>query len=123
MASTNKISILLLNPPFRETIIRDNYCCFTSKSGYVWPPIDLLYLSGIFNHSKIKVAVIDAVVEHLSWKQVEERVSKERPKIIISLTGTVSFREDMEELNQIKKISSSKIYILEHPCLQTGIFS
>ena len=57
-----KKTILLLNPPYRELIIRDNYCCYTSKSGYLWPPVDLLYLSGIL--SKVpgtSIHFVDAV--------------------------------------------------------------
>jgi radical SAM superfamily enzyme YgiQ (UPF0313 family) len=123
MASTNKVSVLLLNPPFRETIIRDNYCCFTSKSGYIWPPVDLLYLSGILNNENIETTVIDAVVDNLTWEQVEEKIYEDKPKIIISLTGTASFREDMTGLRRIKEIYSPSIYILGNaPAFKPKLF-
>ena len=105
----NKIRILLLNPPYKEKIIRDNYCCLTSKADYIWPPIDLLYLSGILNNKKAKLKVIDAVAENFSWEQVFLEIEKFFPHIIISLTGTVSYKED---LLYLAKIKNSKIYLI-----------
>lgn len=102
-------NILLLNPPYKELIIRDNYCCFTSKSGYIWPPVDLLYLSGILKSKNTKVEVIDAVVNNLKWKDVLRKIKISKPNIIISLTGTVSFKDDLEGLSKIKK---SEIYLV-----------
>jgi radical SAM superfamily enzyme YgiQ (UPF0313 family) len=101
--------ILLLNPPYKEPIIRDNYCCFTSKSGYIWPPVDLLYLSGILRSKKTEVEVIDAVINGLEWKNVLNRIETSKPDIIVSLTGTVSFKDDLEGLSKIKK---SEIYLM-----------
>lgn len=102
-------SILLLNPPYKEPIIRDNYCCFTSKSGYIWPPVDLLYLSGILKSKETKIEVVDAVANNFKWNDVLSRVETDKPDIIISLTGTVSFKEDLKGLSKIK---TSKLYLI-----------
>ncbi len=119
-----KINVLLLNPPYKETIIRDNYCCFTSKSGYLWPPIDLLYLSGILSHKKISLKVIDAVAEKKDWKKILKVVENSQPAIIICLTGGVSYNEDLQGLRKIKRvIPKVKTYILGNaPANKPGFF-
>ena len=106
--------ILLLNPPYPQPIIRDNYCCFTSKTGFQWAPTDLLYLSGILNGNKsYLVSVIDAVAEHLSPSVTQERINLFNPDIICSLTGTVSFETDMPFLKLYKDThKNTKIFVL-----------
>jgi hypothetical protein len=44
-------NILLLNPPGRETYMRDYYCSHASKAAYNWGPFDLIVLSGILGHA------------------------------------------------------------------------
>lgn len=109
-----KKRILLLNPPFPQPIIRDNYCCFTSKSGYQWAPTDLLYISGILNGNKdFIVSVIDAPAEHLTSQMTLNRMEKDRIDIICCLTGTVSFQQDMQFLEVYKKkYPFIKIYVM-----------
>lgn len=104
-----KTKILLLNPPYKEAIIRDNYCCFTSKSGYLWPPIDLLYLSGILKDKEIDLKVLDAIAEKKSEEAVMTFINKFAPEVIIALTGTVSYKQDLLLLSKIKK---RKIYLI-----------
>ena len=38
--------VLLLNPPGERTYIRDYFCSKTTKSNYLFHPIDLVVLSG-----------------------------------------------------------------------------
>ena len=107
-----KLKILLLNPPYNQPIIRDNYCCFTSKSGYLWPPIDFLYLSAILGTSKIELKVIDAVVEKMSFTILEEKIKNLQPEVIIALTGTASFKDDLFFLKKIKKLKKPNIFLM-----------
>lgn len=39
--------VILLNPPAEKLYQRDNYNVSISKGDYYWPPIDLIFLSGI----------------------------------------------------------------------------
>lgn len=121
-----KTKILLLNPPYPSPIIRDNYCCFTSKSGYQWAPTDLLYLSGILNGNKnFNVSVIDAPGERAILAAVEAKILKIKPDIICCLTGTVSFEEDMAFMKKIMDKSGKKIklFVLGNtPCFAPARF-
>lgn len=109
-----KKRILLLNPPYPQPIIRDNYCCFTSKSGYQWAPTDLLYISGILNKNRLfLVNVIDAPAERLSVISTYEKITHLNPDIICCLTGTVSFEQDMKLLKKYKSLhKKTKLYVL-----------
>ncbi|MFZ2206215.1 MAG: radical SAM protein [Microgenomates group bacterium] len=105
-----KKRILLLNPPYPQPIIRDNYCCFTAKSGYQWAPTDLLYISGILNGDRrFTVSVIDAPGERVSEGATQARIMHIDPDIICCLTGTVSFEKDMAFIKRIKDRSKKKI--------------
>lgn len=121
-----KTKILLLNPPYPSPIIRDNYCCFTSKSGYQWAPTDLLYLSGILNADKgFAVSVIDAPGERAPSSAVEARILKMKPNIICCLTGTVSFEADMAFIKTVMDKSGKRIrlYVLGNtPCFAPARF-
>ena len=85
--------VLLLNPPAEETVLRDYFCSKTTKSNYLYPPIDLVMLSGILA-SEHEVAVLDAVAERLSPRVAEARIEALAPEVIVSLVASVTWPED-----------------------------
>jgi anaerobic magnesium-protoporphyrin IX monomethyl ester cyclase len=111
MIETKK-KILLLNPPFSETIIRDNYCCFTSKTGYLWTPTDLLYVSALLNMSLFEVKAIDAVAEKKSWDKVSAHFLNNKYDAVVCLTGTASFNGDMSQMEYLKEKHGFKLYVM-----------
>lgn len=123
---SNRKHILLLNPPYPQPIIRDNYCCFTAKSGYQWAPTDLLYISGILNGDKrFIVSVIDAPGEQAPERAVHARIMQINPDIVCCLTGTVSFEKDMAFIKAIKDRSGKKIKLFvmgNTPCFAPARF-
>lgn len=58
-------TVLLLNPPGKKRYIRDYFCSKVSKSGYLYPPTDLLLQSGLLARD-FRVSALDAVAEGLS---------------------------------------------------------
>lgn len=95
------MKVLLLNPPYKDLILRENYCCHTSKGDYVWAPTDLLYVSGILDSRNFEVSAIDAVVENYSHGGLIEDIKFFNPDTIICLTGTLSFQGDIKLLEQV----------------------
>ena len=85
--------ILLLNPPGTRTYIRDYFCSKTTKSNYLFHPIDLLALSGTLA-SRHEVSVIDAIAERLSPEEAHARIDALDPEGVVSLVGSVSWTED-----------------------------
>ncbi|MDD4979714.1 MAG: radical SAM protein [Candidatus Omnitrophica bacterium] len=109
--------VLLLNPPGEKRYIRDYYCSKVSKAWYIYPPVDLLILSGIL-YEQFDVRVIDAIVRKTPVKKCLEEIKDFSPDAIIFLTGAVSKGEDLEFIKKIKQHSSvlavaSGDYLLE----------
>jgi radical SAM superfamily enzyme YgiQ (UPF0313 family) len=89
--------VLLLNPPGQRTYIRDYFCSKTTKSNYLFHPIDLVMLSGRVA-SAHDTAVLDCIAEELSPEAADARIDTFAPDAIVSLVGSVSWPEDREFL-------------------------
>jgi len=89
------MKVLLLNPPGRRIYIRDYLCSKTTKSNYLFHPIDLLVLSGSLAEEH-EVHVLDAMAERLSPERAIERVRAIGPEVACMLVGAVSWDEDRE---------------------------
>jgi radical SAM superfamily enzyme YgiQ (UPF0313 family) len=85
--------VLLLNPPGSRVYIRDYFCSKTTKSNYLFHPVDLLALSGTLA-TRHEVAVLDAIAERLSPSRAQARIDQFSPEAIVSLVGSVSWNED-----------------------------
>lgn len=85
--------VLLLNPPGEQVYIRDYFCSKTTKSNYLFHPIDLVVLSGTLaaHHD---VAVLDCIAERLSPQAARARIEALAPDVIVSLVGSVSWNQD-----------------------------
>ena len=89
--------VLLLNPPGKRMYIRDYFCSKTTKSNYLFHPIDLVVLSGTLA-SEHAVDVLDCVAERLTPAEAQARIDTFAPDVIVSLVGSVSWDEDREFL-------------------------
>lgn len=87
------MNVLLLNPPGERVYIRDYFCSKTTKSNYLFHPIDLVVLSGTLaeEHS---TSVLDCQAERLGVDQARERIDEIGPDMIVSLVGSVCWEED-----------------------------
>jgi radical SAM superfamily enzyme YgiQ (UPF0313 family) len=103
-------NVLLLSPPGKEKYIRDYYCSKTAKASYINAPIDLVVLSGILN-KEFTLHLVDAIVENLDEELCMKRIEIIRPDAIISLVGSVSWKEDISFLKKVKKEIGCKIII------------
>jgi len=111
--------VLLLNPPANKTYIRDYFCSKTSKTNYTYEPTDLLLLSGILGDD-FEITVIDAIGEKLSLKESVERVLTGNFDVVIFLTGSVSFKEDLEFIERVAYWSGSKILGIGDVLMENG---
>lgn len=93
---------LLLNPPGRETYIRDYYCSKLSRTGYTFPPVDLLHAGAHFRAQQWDVHALDAIVENLSIEETLEQIAKRQPDAIFTLVGAVSVDEDAAFLKALR---------------------
>jgi anaerobic magnesium-protoporphyrin IX monomethyl ester cyclase len=91
---------MLLNPPGKEVYIRDYFCSKTTKSNYLFHPVDLLGLSGTLAESH-ELEVIDCMAERMSAGVTLERIRRAKPDVIVSLVGSVSWIEDKQFLAEV----------------------
>ncbi|HUR26850.1 MAG TPA: radical SAM protein [Planctomycetota bacterium] len=92
--------VLLLNPPGRRTYIRDYFCSKTTKSNYLFHPIDLVVLSGTLA-AHHEVSVLDCMAESLVASAAMERILAFDPEVVVSLVGSVSWEEDRAFLRDV----------------------
>jgi radical SAM superfamily enzyme YgiQ (UPF0313 family) len=93
--------VLLLNPPGERIYIRDYFCSKSTKSNYLFHPIDLVVLSGIAAEEH-DVRVLDCMAERLSPDAARARIDgafdrpsvSDGPDVIVALVGSVSWDED-----------------------------
>ena len=93
--------ILLLNPPADKLYLNDNYCSFSSKAGYSWPPIDLLVQSGILAE-QFTVNVLDAIAMRLDTQKAARIIEDISPDAIFFVTGTASWKQNFSFLERLK---------------------
>ena len=127
--------VLLLNPPSPDLVIRDYYCSKTTKSNYLFQPIDLVIQSGrLARH--FEVTFLDAVVDRLDEAACLARIEALRPDAIFFLSGAVSWTYDLPFLAQAKArlggavtlvgsgdvfLEDGERWLTEHPALDAVV--
>lgn len=92
--------VLLLNPPSERVVIRDYFCSKTTKSNYLFQPIDLVVLSGWLADDH-ELSVLDCIAERLSPSRAIDRIKHLDPEVVVSLVGSVSWKEDKKFLRAL----------------------
>ena len=111
--------VLLLNPPGNLPYIRDYYCSKVSKGSYIYPPTDLVVLSGIIAE-KYDVAVLDAMALGMDAGACMTEIGNIGPKAIVALAGAVSYHEDAPFLENIKRRYDVPIIVTGDLFLEDG---
>ena len=102
--------VLLLNPPSKETVIRDYYCSKKTKSNYIFQPIDLLMQSGVLAEQH-EVKAIDAVINKMTVNDCLEQIKIISPDAVLGLWGAVTDSKDHEFYKKLSAQTDAKIFI------------
>jgi len=92
--------LLFLNPPAPVVVIRDYYCSKTSRSNYLFPPVDFVMQSGVLGID-YQLLFIDAVRDRLTEAAVIARVEEVNPDVIFFLAGAVNHPEDLQFVEKL----------------------
>jgi len=106
--------ILLINPPrFNKiSVIREIRCAgFTPGSNY--PPLKLAYMAGYLRDNKLKVNIIDANVENLSYNDLKKRIKLIKPKIVIFSSSPSTMAHDAKTAEIAKQVDKNILTVLE----------
>ncbi len=95
--------VLLLNPPGEHVYIRDYYCSKISRTGYTFPPVDLLQAGAVFRGRGWEVSAIDAIVQGWDGERVLAEITQLAPDAVFNLIGAVSVEEDAVFLGEMRR--------------------
>jgi len=104
------VKVLLLNPPAPEIVIRDYYCSKTTKSNYLFPPVDLLMQSGLLS-LRNQVHAIDAVARRMDGTRCVAEVERFAPDAILGMWGAATDRADREFYKMLTSRVSAPVFI------------
>ncbi len=96
-------------------VIRDYYCSKTSRSNYLFPPMDFVMQSGVLGND-FELSFIDAVRDRLTEAETTARVAAIQPGTIFFLAGAVNFPHDLDFMRTLsaagrKLVGSGDIFL------------
>jgi anaerobic magnesium-protoporphyrin IX monomethyl ester cyclase len=102
-------TVVLVNPPNEQIVLRDLYSSTISKGIYNWPNVDLLCLSGILRN-QFNVQLIDANTLGLSRSEAVKRIVDLSPGAIIFSFGNSVKEDDYAFIRELRaQLSDIKI--------------
>lgn len=101
--------ILFLNLPSTIPVVR-RYMCSSFPPKLLFPPHELLSLTGVAKELGHHVAFTDASAERIDMLEVFEIIRKEKPKLIISILSFELFDKDVDMIREIKEMFPNIIY-------------
>ncbi|MBU0480942.1 MAG: radical SAM protein [Proteobacteria bacterium] len=117
---------LFLNPPAPEIVIRDYYCSKSSRSNYLFPPIDFVLQSGVLAND-YQLFFIDSVCDHLTVAETSAQIDALNPDVIFFLAGAVNHPADLQFIANLARtdriligsgdlfLSSPTKWLQDHP--------
>lgn len=106
------MKILFLNPPhllgtvYMKEVGR---CGRKSIAGEFWPPTGLAYLASVANEHDVQPLLWDGMLPHLHFDNLRLYLLNHKPEVIIMLTTTPTFSNDLQNARLIKDLIPSTI--------------
>lgn len=106
------MNVLFLNPPFHKKFSRPQRSPAVTKSGTLYFPMWLAYACAVVMEKGYEVDFIDAPADGLTLADVEERVRKFNPAVIVMDTSTPSINNDIMIAGRMKELCPSAFITL-----------
>jgi radical SAM superfamily enzyme YgiQ (UPF0313 family) len=81
----------------------------TKVSSILWPPTDLMAISGYLEKNSITTKIIDATALQLSPEQIKSIIKKEDPQLAIINTSTTTIHSDLSIAKVVKEVNNNII--------------
>lgn len=108
------MNILIYTPPSKLNYVRIGRCGGSTKSGTEFPPIKLMYLTGVAR-KRANVLFIDADAEGISLKEFLERISKFKPGIVVAEPTPSSLKDEIAAAEEIRRLFKGARIIFTGP--------
>lgn len=96
------MKILLINPPNRSRIVRRFVCSYNAPN-FLFPPLELMYLSAQAKAVGGEVLLLDAIAENLNADTAMARARSFRPDIVVAIMAIEYFDNDISFLGDLKR--------------------
>ena len=108
------MKILLIHPPKTHQVWAGVPRVFNDRFAYLFPPLAVMTLSSYLKrHSDHQVEVLDAVVDNLTFPQIEARVGRSAPDVVgISATATHNLVNVAYTVDVVRKARPSAFVVM-----------
>lgn len=97
--------LLIEPPPIKERVLRILGSFGKTKADYIWPPLDLMIISGMLKRYDIESKILDANALNLSLNKVKEEIKKYDPDKVVFTTSTSTIINDIKIARITKEVS------------------
>lgn len=105
------MNILLLNPPYREKMVKEERC---EQKAHIfqttYPPLKLAYLAVILR-KKADVRILDCIASDYSERELMAFYSKEKPDKVFVNTTTQTIKNDLRIIKELYEIHPSEFIL------------
>lgn len=108
------MKVLFIEPPapINLGIISRFYGAFgTSKTDFVWPPLELMSIAGYARKMGQEIAILDASSLRKTYDEVKEQIVKEKPDMVVFSTSTTAIYSDILTATKAKEVSKDIITV------------
>lgn len=99
---SDKVKIVFLNLPNKFRVIRRFMCSYNAPN-FLFPPLELMYLSALAVKKNIKAELIDAIAQGLDTDATLRKLKDSKPDMVLFITGFEIFGEDMVTADLLKE--------------------
>lgn len=119
------MNILLIEPPGMGEFgtLRILASIGSNKANVLWPPYDLMIISGLLDKNNIENDILDAMSLRLSFDKIKEFIVKNHPKVVIFTTTVPSMDNDVKVADAAKSVSKDIITIAINIAMESSSFN
>lgn len=102
------MKVLLIYPPLHKIVKTQHPDSIEKDAPGKPPPLGLLYVAGsVVRNCKHELHIIDAIIDNLSYKQIEDRVRKTGPDVVGIYATIFTFRDVLDIARIVKSINKN----------------
>lgn len=103
------MKVLLLNPPADDGVrqVREGRCMQRAGAWTaIWTPLSLAYCAAVLRDNGIEVALVDSIIDNLSFNDVKLFVKQYKPNIVVINAVTPAIVSDLSTADYVKEIDA-----------------
>lgn len=105
------MKIVLLNPPYRYSVVREGRCQHeTAIWDSIYPPLSLATMAS-FLRDDHQVSIIDSIALGIDTPALLKDLAELKPGLVIVSISTPTIHEDLSVLKQVKEHTGAKIAV------------